>query len=220
MESTNEGYVEGGEETDQDQEYGASYMCFAPADDPEIILLVLGDMPDNSPNQYYGSVVAVPTARDILKDVLPYLGISPEYTDQELASLDIKIPLLEGPIDDAKKTLESLGIDAEHTKIIGNGIEVVAQSPKTGAFISRDGTVYLYTEKNKANEYRTVPNLIGYDAYNANYLLASNDLNYITIGASADSAGAIVSGQYPEAGKQVPMGTTIELEFTVYEDGG
>lgn len=220
MTSDNSGYVEGVEETDQDQEYGASYMCFAPADDPEIILLVLGDMPDNSPNQYYGSVVAVPTARDILKDVLPYLGISPEYTDEELSQLDIKIPLLEGSIDDAKKELEKIGVDAEHTKIIGNGIEVVAQSPKTGSYISRDGTVYLYTEKNKANEYRTVPNVVGYDAYNANYLLSSTDLNYITIGASADSPGALVSGQSPEAGTQVPMGTTIELEFTVYEDGG
>ena len=195
-------------------------MCFTPADDPEIILLVLGDMPDNSPNQYYGSVVAVPTARDILTDVLPYLGISPEYTDEELSSLDIKIPLLEGSIDDAKKTLSELGVDSEHVEIVGNGIEVIAQSPATGSTISRDGYVYLYTEKSNTGSTVTVPDLTGYDAYNANYLVYSNQLNYVTIGVSVENANALVSGQYPEAGTQVPVGTTIELEFTVYQDGG
>lgn len=220
MEYENTGYEAGGEENADIQEYGASYVCFTPADDPEIILLVLGDMPDNSPNQYYGSVVAVPTARDILTDVLPYLGISPEYTDEELSSLDIKIPLLEGSIDDAKKTLSELGVDSEHVEIVGNGIEVIAQSPATGSTISRDGYVYLYTEKSNTGSTVTVPDLTGYDAYNANYLVYSNQLNYVTIGASVENANALVSGQYPEAGTQVPVGTTIELEFTVYQDGG
>lgn len=129
METVNENTDVNQQENFDDQEYAASYVCFTPADDPEIVLLVLADMPHKTNNEYYGSTVAVPTARDILTDVLPYLGISPEYTDEELENLDVKIPLLEGSLDNAKKTLEGLGIRPE---VIGNGIEVVAQSPVTG----------------------------------------------------------------------------------------
>ncbi|MBR6393691.1 MAG: PASTA domain-containing protein [Ruminococcus sp.] len=222
METSKDGNVDiAEEEKEEDQEYGASYVCFTPVDDPKLVLLVLADMPDNSPDQYYGSVVAVPTARDILTDVLHEMGMSPEYSDEELKDLDIKVPLLEGPIDDAKKTLEGMGIDKEHVKIVGNGIEVVAQSPTTGSFISKDGFIYLYTEKGPSvADYVEVPDLKSYDPENANYLIYASGLNYITVGASTSRANAYVSGQNPEPGTKVPPGTTIELEFTVYEDGG
>lgn len=196
------------------QKYGSSYVCFTPADDPEIILLVLADMPDENIG-YYGSVVAVPTARDILMDVLPYLGINPEYTDEELRNLDVKIPLLEGPVDNAKATLDGLGVQYE---IIGNGIEVVAQSPVTGTAIAKGGCVYLYTEKGIENEMTEVPNLIGLSPSVANESIVYMDLNYVARGASTSRSDAVVSSQSYEPGKKVPKGTTIELEFTVYEN--
>lgn len=195
-------------------EYAASYVCFTPADDPEIVLLVMADMPDRSNERYYGSVVAVPAARDILTDVLPYLGISPEYTEEELKNLDVKIPLLEGPLDDAKSTLDGLGIKYE---VIGNGIEVVAQSPLTGKSVAKDGCVYLYTEPSHTVEYRTVPDVRGGNLEWANEQLTYCDLNYVARGAMRDEA--LVSSQSIEPGTQVPMGTTIELELTVYDGG-
>ncbi|MDE7139022.1 MAG: PASTA domain-containing protein [Ruminococcus sp.] len=195
-------------------EYGASYVCFAPVEDPEIILLVLADMP-NADIGYYGSVVAVPTARHIFEAVLPYLGFYPEYTDEEVEELDVKIPLLEGSINDAKTTLEGLGITYE---IIGNGIEVVAQSPKTGSSVAKGGCVYLYTEKGNTVEYTVVPDLQYVSPEVANESIAYSQLNYVAKGASVKRSNAVVTSQSIPAGTRVPIGTTIELEFIVNEN--
>ena len=212
---TEKGQTANGKEEDADeQEYGASYVCFTPAEDPEIILLVLADMPDKSIG-YYGSQVAVPTARDSLTDVLPYLGISPEYSDDELENLDVKIPILEGSIDEAKATLDGLGMTYE---VIGSGIEVVAQSPVTGTSVAKGGCVYLYTEAGNTAEYTTVPNLQYLSPETANETLTYNELNYVTRGASATRSDAIVNSQSIQPGTQVPKGTCIELELIVNED--
>ncbi|MBR6069569.1 MAG: PASTA domain-containing protein [Ruminococcus sp.] len=202
-------------ENAEQQEYGASYCCFTPADDPEIILLVLADMP-NRDIGYYGSKVAVPTARNILTDVLPYLGISPEYSTEELANLDVKVPLLEGPLDDALATLE--GMDIQY-KIVGEGSTVVTQSPLTGTTVAKGGTVYLYTESSHTVDYTEVPDLVGLDPVTANDSIVYCQLNYVARGASVNHAGVAVSKQYPEAGSKVAVGTTIELEFMVYSSG-
>lgn len=192
-------------------EYGASYVCFTPVEDPEIILLVLADMP-NADIGYYGSVVAVPTARHIFEDVLPYLGYYPQYTDEEVEELDIKIPLLEGSISNAKTTLEGLGVNYE---IIGNGIEVVAQSPQTGSSVAKGGCVYLYTEKGNTVEYTTVPDLQYVSPEVANESITYCQLNYVAKGASVKRSNAVVNSQSIPAGTKVPIGTTIELEFIV-----
>lgn len=197
------------------QEYGSSYCCFTPADDPEIILLVLADMP-NKEIGYYGSKVAVPTARNILTKVLPYMGISPEYSTEELANLDVKIPLLEGPLDDAINTLS--GYDIQY-KVIGEGSSVVAQSPVTGSVVAKGGTVYLYTESSHTVDYTEVPDLVGLTPSMANDSVMYCQLNYVARGASVNRADVAVSKQDPPAGKKVPVGTTIELEFMVYSGG-
>lgn len=199
---------------DEDQEYAASYVCFTPADDPEIILLVMADMP-NKKIGYYGSTVAVPTARMILEDVLPYMGINPEYTEEELKNLDVKIPLLEGPLNDAKATLDGLGINYE---VIGEGSEVIMQSPVTGSSVAKGGRVYLYTDPEAETEYTEVPNLLGLTPGIANESIAYAGLNFVATGASTSRTDAVVSKQSIEKGKKVPKGTTIELEFMVYEN--
>ncbi|MBE6856584.1 MAG: peptidoglycan glycosyltransferase [Ruminococcus sp.] len=200
-------------DADDEQEYAASYVCFTPADDPEIILLVMADMP-NKQLGYYGSTVAVPTARDILTDVLPYLGFYPEYTDAEVANLDVKVPLLEGELSDATATLDGLGVEY---KVIGDGLNVVAQSPVTGSSISKDGCVYLYTME-YSTEYTEVPDLIGVSAQAANESIAYRQLNFVATGASTERSDARVHSQSIKAGTQVPKGTVIELEFIVYEN--
>ncbi len=210
--------VQGQEEDAEKQEYGSSYCCFAPADDPEVILLVLADMPDRKNNGgfYYGSKVAVPTARNILTEVLPYIGISPEYTDQELAELDIKVPLLEGSVEEAKATLQGLGAEAV---VIGEGATVVAQSPVTGSSIAKGGTVYLYTDPSHTVDYTEVPNLIGLSPQIANDSIVYMNLNYVATGASIHRAGAVVTGQSIAPGEKVAKGTTIILEFSVASGG-
>ncbi|MDE5584444.1 MAG: PASTA domain-containing protein [Ruminococcus sp.] len=194
-----------------EDEYGASYVCFTPVEDPEIVLLVLADMPNPDIN-YYGSGVAVPTARHILTEVLPYLGYYPEYTDEEVQNLDIKVPLLEGSISSAKETLDGLGVNYE---IIGNGIEIVAQSPQTGSSIAKGGIVYLYTEKSNTVKYTVVPDLHYTSPEFANESITDCHLNYVATGASIKRSDAVVNSQSIPAGTRVPFGTTIELEFIV-----
>lgn len=205
-------------ENKEDDEYGASYCCFAPADDPEVILLVLADQPDkdNNGGRYYGSQVAVPTARNILTEVLPYLGISPEYTDEELAELDIKVPLLEGSVTEARATLEGLGAEAV---VIGDGATVVAQSPVTGSSIAKGGMVYLYTDPSHTIDYTDVPDLIGLSPQVANDSIVYKDLNYVATGASIHRKDAFVTGQSIQPGEKVAKGTTIILEFGVVSGG-
>ena len=200
-------------EDDEKQEYASSYVCFTPADDPELILLVMADMP-NKEIGYYGSVVAVPTARNILVDVLQELGYYPEYTDEEVANLDVKIPLLEGSLSNAIATVEGLGVSYE---VIGDGTEVVAQSPITGSSISKDGCVYLYTETNNT-EYTEVPDFKGMTASWANDAAAMYGLNFVATGASTERDDSVVSKQSIEAGAKVPKGTVVELEFMVYQN--
>ncbi len=193
-------------------EYGASYMCFTPANDPELILLVLGDMPYAGDQQYYGSKVAKPYAASMLEEILPYLGMSPEYNEEEMKNLDVKVPLLTGSsIDDAIKNLEEKGIKY---KVEGNGIEVVEQSPQTGKAMAKDGCVYLYTEKlSESEKMVTVPYLIGVSPQVANESLSAYDLNYIAKGVLNVQDGSAVKKQSIDGGKRVAKGTVIELEF-------
>jgi len=193
-------------------EYGASYICFTPADDPELILLVLADMPDNSPGAYYGSGVAKPCAADMLDELLPYLGMSPEYNEEELKNLDINVPQLTGSsIDDAIRILDEKGI--KHVEY-GNGIEVVEQSPLTGRTMAKDGCIYLYTEKYTESEKMVqVPFIVGCSMEVANQSLSQAGLNYIAKGVLNVQDGAYVKKQSYAGGTMVPKGTVVELEF-------
>ncbi len=197
------------------QEYGASYICFTPADHPDLMLLVLADMPlADSTGQYYGSKCAVPCAAKILEEVLEYMDKSPEYSELELKNLDIKIPLVRGSsIDDAKKTLLGLGIMEDHIVTVGSGIEVVEQSPKTGMSISKDGYVYLYTEKGNTTDPVTVPDLTGYSPEAVNQTIYAYGLNYVSKNIVGDQEDAYVESQSIEGGLMVEKGTTIEVKF-------
>lgn len=200
------------QEDESKEEYAASYVCFTPADDPEFILLVMADMPDKN-IEYYGSKVAVPTARDIMEEVLPLMHILPEYSEDEMKDLDVHIPLLEGSIDDAVATLKDIGIT--NYKKIGNGIEVVSQYPVTGTAMSKNGCVYLYTEKNAAVEETVVPDFSHQDLSGVNYLAEEYGVNFSVSGASASGTGAYVKSQDLTPGTRVPKGTVVALVFDI-----
>lgn len=201
---------------DDSMTYVASYGCFAPADDPEIMMLILADNPTGG--DYYGSVVVVPYARKIMEEALPYLGYYPEYTDEEIATLDVSVPLLEGKnVDEAKSTLEQLGLSAD---VVGGGTTVVAQVPVKGSRISKEGTVVIYTEENYTSETSTVPNVIGMNLEDVNYMFAQAGLNYTTSGASAARSDSVVQLQSVNAGETLPKGSIVELTFVINDQSG
>ncbi len=122
--------------TADDRQYVASYCCFAPADDPEVIMLIMADEP-NKEIGYYGSQVVVPYARDIMEEILPAMGFYPEYSDGEDTDSTVTVPYLQSAdITSAESTLAQLGLTYE---VVGDGTTVASQSPSTGTSVTKGG---------------------------------------------------------------------------------
>lgn len=200
----------------ENMRYVASYCCFAPADDPEIILIVIADEPMSG--DYYGSVVAVPYARKILEEVLPYLGYYPEYTDEEIEKMDKTVPdLTDKTVAGAKETLAEMSLNCE---IVGSGSVVASQVPQSGSLISQGGTVILYTQGSTTQKMTAVPNVSGLNLEQANALITEAGLNYTTSGASPDNVNALISTQSVAEGEIVPRGTVVDLMFIIKDQSG
>ncbi|MCM1478478.1 MAG: penicillin-binding transpeptidase domain-containing protein, partial [Muribaculaceae bacterium] len=201
--------------------YVPSYCAFAPADDPEIIMLVMLDQPtakdQNGALMYYGSVVAVPAVVNTLKEALPYLGYYPEYTQEELDSLGVTLPSVEGEsVSIAKETLETQGLQVT---VIGDGDKVTAQVPVRGSQVPRNGKVILYTDEGYETEYTTVPNIIGRSLSEVNTILTNANLNFKVGDGASNQAGAVAYSQNYAEGDEVPVGTIIEVIFVTKDQG-
>ncbi|MBR6107467.1 MAG: PASTA domain-containing protein [Oscillospiraceae bacterium] len=204
------------------EQFVASFCCFAPADDPEIVMLILADEPDKT-MRYYGNTVVAPYSRQVFEKALPYLGYYPEYTAEEAKFLDVTVPLLvDLTVDDAKKTLENLGL---HAEIIGSGVNVNNQYPMTGKSVAKDGTVLLFTgSAEETAEQVTVPSLTGIGGEEpktlaeVNQILSEAGLNYVAKGSMQEDS--IVLNQSVPAGTTVDRWTVIELDLGISEDRG
>jgi stage V sporulation protein D (sporulation-specific penicillin-binding protein) len=187
--------------------YISSFIGFAPADDPEYAILVMLDAP--SAGEIYGGIIAAPVAGDILADILPYLGVQPEYTEEELATLDISVPsLMDQPLEKAEATL----IDAEIKYIVkGDGDTVTAQMPEGGTMMPQSGKIILYTGDASPSKKITVPNLVDYSVAGASREILDAGLNVRLVGNSNTAADALVISQTPEAGTVVAEGSVITI---------
>ncbi|MBQ4346835.1 MAG: PASTA domain-containing protein, partial [Firmicutes bacterium] len=125
-------------------QYIASFLSFAPADDPQVMALVLIDEPQGV---YYGGTVAGPVMKELLSNILPYLGLSPEYTpeeaEQEAQTLAETPNILEMELPEALAELQKAGLNAD---VCGSGEKVFAQFPSAGTMIKRETKVIIYTE--------------------------------------------------------------------------
>ena len=199
-------------------EYVASYCCFAPADDPEIVLLIMADEPYNGDERYYGATVCAPYCRSVLEKTLPYLGFYPEYTEEEAAHKDITVPMLiDMSVNDAIRELEAEGLKYD---ISGEGQIVTMQMPITGTTVAKGGTVMLFTESSVRSEMVEVPQIAGTGKTleQVNEMLAELGLNYVAKG-SMDS-NSQVSHQNVRAGTMVEKWSIIELSFGTDDDRG
>ena len=203
------------DEDPKGETYVSSYCAFAPAEDPEIIMLVMVDHPTGE--QFYGSQVAAPICVNVFKEVLPYMGMFPEYTAEELAELQVSVPNVEYyELDEAAKTLEDLGLEV---KVMGEGDTVKAQIPAS-VKVESGSSVVLYTEDNPEYETVIVPNLKGLTKEQAKNTLADYGLNLTAEGSGSDEENAYAKDdQSVEAGKRVPMGTAISVTFGAAEVG-
>ncbi len=187
-----------------------SFLGFAPADDPEIAVLVMLDDPHNM-GDIYGSTIAAPVVGNILADILPYIGVEPQYTSEEISKMDIRVPnVMNLKPSLAKSKMSNIGLKAT---IIGNGEKVVKQVPSGGKAIPSGGTVILYTEIVDTEKTTTVPNVLGYTASIANRMMTNAGLNIKITGGGVDQDGAVAVKQSITEGTKVPIGTTVTVEF-------
>ena len=191
----------------------ASFCGFAPADDPQVAVLVLLDDPQTEVR--FGGTLSAPVAQKIFESILPHLGVEPSYTDEELASLSRSVPLVTGQTTAvAQNKVVNTGLKAT---IVGKGSTVVRQVPEAGQSIPAGGTVLLYTEEDAVTMV-TVPNFYGRSVTEVNALAAQLGLNVQMTGlVGGSSAAATANGQNVAAGQQVPKGTVIKVNF-VYTD--
>lgn len=202
-----------GEEDDDDAivEVVASFGGFAPADDPEVAILVMVDEPQKLKS---GGGVAAPTARKILEDILPYLGVEPNYTEEEIAGLDRTTPNVVGStVASAATTLKASSLEYH---VIGDGATVATQVPAAGSSLPKDGTVWLYTD---ASEMKTVkvPDFTGMTVAQVKQRAKYLGLNVMMSGVNASGGRPTASGQSKKPETEVTKGTVITVEFT-YED--
>ena len=190
-----------------------SFVAFAPADDPQIIMLIAMDSPARDTGTYpSGGAMVAPVASKVMAEILPYLGIEPTYTAEELMGADTTVPYVVGMTrEEAQQRVKDRGFGCQ---IIGDGDTITDQTPAGGAIIPGNATVILYAGAEKATELCTVPNLLGRTASEANSLASNAGLILRFTGATNSTSGSIVVlNQDVEAGAQVEPGTVISVQL-------
>ncbi len=187
--------------------YIGSYIGIVPINDPQIAIYVMLDEPHG--HSYYGGVISAPVGSRIMSDILPYLGIEPQYSEAELKNISISVPEVTGSeIIDAKKSLSGVGLSY---KVLGSGEKVIRQHPAAGNAIFRGGTVILYTDDSEAQT-TTVPDLLNKTANEVNSAAASANLN-VEFSGNISSPSIKSYRQSINPGEVVPVGQIVTVYF-------
>ena len=197
--------------------YVFSYLVFAPADDPQVAALVLIDSPTQGDRSYANNVVG-PLASSVMQDILPYLGITTSYTDEELEDQEVLVPSELVGLDTAtaKSKLAGQGLEAY---IVGSGSSVIDVYPEENTRVPGDSTVVLYTEGSDVSTV-SMPNVIGLSPTQATQTLGNAGLNVRITGGAAGNTRARVTVQEYESGTMLNRGTIVELECVVSGEDG
>ncbi|MBR0159372.1 MAG: PASTA domain-containing protein [Clostridia bacterium] len=192
--------------------YIASFIGIAPADDPEIVVLVMLDHPDVESGAS-GGRQAAPTVGKIIEKTLEYMGVARRYTELDRKAMMVKsyVPDVAGlPVEDARILLKRAGLVMEVPDMPENGdptvVTVAAQVPEMGQYITDGSTVLLYTDAATKHPVVRVPDLTGYALADAYILLSQLGFNM-----HAENIGTVVS-QSVEPGTMLERGAVIELK--------
>jgi len=182
-----------------------SFLGFAPADQPRVAVLVTvheAIVPID-----YGSTTAAPFARQILAEVLPYLGIEGK---EQTEKAQVTVPDVQGcTLEEARKILGEAGLFSDHD---GWSNIVSAQAPAAGAKMKSGGQVMLYTYENTpvpAMEWISVPDVTGYSIVEASRQIRARGLEMILSGSG------LAVRQEPAAGTFVSPGSKVYVNFEI-----
>ncbi len=201
-------YDENGQKT---KDKIVSFVGVAPIDDPQYVVLAALDTPSTSTGIYIsGGVMAAPTVGNILADILPYLGVEPDYTDEDIGRVNVTVP-------NVVKLTEAEAAQALREKsltyrTVGEGETVTDMIPAPNAEVPGKSEIVLYMGEKKPAGHAAVPDFTGMNIAEANDAAVGNGLYLLARGS--DAGGAVVTGQDIPAGEQVVLGTTVTVEFT------
>lgn len=187
--------------------YIASFLCFAPANDPQVAVLVGVDEPPG--NYRGGGVLAAPIAKEVLEATLKYMNVEPQYTAEELKKVSRTTPSLIGETPaNARAKAQQAQLSL---RVIGDGEKIVSQVPTAGQSISENGVIIAYTENAKTMKVE-VPSFIGMTASSVKQEAAAVGLN-ITFSGPSSASGATAVRQSIAAGTEIQAGTTVTVQF-------
>ena len=196
------------------KEYIVSFIGVAPMDDPQICILVLLDNPDEACGVYVsGGNMGAPTVGNMMADILPYLGVEANYTEQELEYMDRTVPnLVTLPVHIAQQLLEEQGLTS---RVIGDGDTVTLQMPDPNSVVAAKSQIVLFADKDPSEDLEEVPNLLG-----LTYDIARQRMGYQALfintdsHALTDSQTVVVARQSVEPGEMVTHGTVVRVTLT------
>ena len=190
-----------------------SFLCFAPADDPQVIMLITMDTPSRATGTYVsGGNMVAPTASTVMAEILPYLGVEPSYSAEELLGMDTTVPNVIGmSVEEAKAKLKDRALSY---KIVGNGETITDQTPAGGAIIPGKSSVILYAGEEKSTDKCVVPHLIGKTPSEANTTATAAGLLIRFSGTTGSESSSVrVLSQSIDEGTEVEAGTVITVQL-------
>lgn len=194
-----------------EKEYIVSFIGIAPADDPKICILVLLDNPDpNCGTAVSGGAMGAPTVANMMADILPHLGVEPNYTQEEADNMDRSVPNLVGMrLSEAQELLTGMGLSS---RIYGDGDTVTMQLPAANSTVAAQSQLVLYADRTPPDELTEMPDLTG-----LTYDIARQRLNFdalfICTGSHSlsDLESVVVARQSIEPGTMVEFGTVVQV---------
>ena len=190
-----------------------SFVGIAPMEDPEYIVLVALDTPSRETGIYIsGGVMAAPTVGAVMADILPYLGVERTFSQEDLAGQEIVLDAYTGlTAEEAERKLKNIGLSA---LVSGTGETVTGQIPAAGQTVPGGSQILLYLGQEPEQPMAAVPDFTGMNRQQASDAAGKLGLYILVKGNNAISSAVTVTAQSVAKDTQVPVGTTIALEFT------
>ena len=191
---------------DGDYKKVASFAAVLPANDPEILVYVMLDDPNNARTDY-SSILAAPVVGNIISEIAPYLGIATDGIDRSQTT--VKVPnLVSKEWSNAQVALNNKGL--KHQLVESESSQTAAvvtyQYPHAGAEVASGTTIYLYTDT-YSGSHTEVPDVSGKSADFARQMLTAAGLNCQVAGEGTGT----VQSQSETAGASVQKGTVVTI---------
>jgi len=184
-------------------EHILSFVGFAPAEDPRIVLYVAVDAPQIGPR--WGSLTSAPMFRKMMEDILKYLNIPSDKTQKSEVPMMVEVPnLVRLGLEEARPLLETSGLAV---KLIGSGNTILNQTPKAGVRVPLHTQILVYLGGEISGEEATVPDLSGKSMREAGEILG-----WLGLRMNFSGSGMAYS-QTPAAGARVPANSVVTVEF-------